>query len=200
MACVLLSFFILISAHLVESSGVFELKVHSFTSTNSVCKRSSDCQIFFRVCLKHSQDIIQPETPCTYGTGMTDILSVDSISSSAHIRVPFFVKWPGIVSLIIEAWNAESSDQSTKNINNTISRLGTKRRLAIDKNWSQEVHLGEQSQLRFLWNFSYRVVCDEFYHGEECSDFCRPRNDAFGHFICDADGNRICLPGWIGDY
>ncbi|XP_048015395.1 delta-like protein C isoform X2 [Megalobrama amblycephala] len=113
MACVLLSFFILISAHLVESSGVFELKVHSFTSTNSVCKRSSDCQIFFRVCLKHSQDIIQPETPCTYGTGMTDILSVDSISSSAHIRVPFFVKWPGIVSLIIEAWNAESSDQST---------------------------------------------------------------------------------------
>ncbi|ROL43905.1 Cytochrome c oxidase subunit 5A, mitochondrial [Anabarilius grahami] len=114
MACALLtSFFILISAHLVESSGVFELKVHSFTSTNSVCKQSSDCQIFFRVCLKHSQDIILPETPCTYGAGMTDILSVDSISSRAHIRVPFFVKWPGIVSLIIEAWNAESSDQST---------------------------------------------------------------------------------------
>uniref|UniRef100_A0A8C1NED3 Delta-like protein n=1 Tax=Cyprinus carpio TaxID=7962 RepID=A0A8C1NED3_CYPCA len=196
MARVLLKcFLILVSAHLAESSGVFELKVHSFTSTSSVCKRSRDCQIFFRICLKHSQDI-QPEPPCHYGTGMTGIFNADSVTSSAHIRLPYNFKWPGIVSLIIEAWNAESSEQSTKNINNMISRLATKRRLAIGEDWSQDVHVGEQSQLRF----SYRVVCDEFYHGEECSDFCRPRNDAFGHFNCDAAGNRICLPGWKGDY
>ncbi|KAL0174109.1 hypothetical protein M9458_030077, partial [Cirrhinus mrigala] len=69
-------------------------------------------------------------------------------------------------------------------------------RLAVGEDWSQDVHREDQSQLRF----SYRVVCDEFYHGEECSDFCRPRNDAFGHFNCDAAGNRICLPGWKGDY
>jgi len=77
-----------------------------------------------------------------------------------------------------------------------ISRLATKRRLAIGEDWSQDVHRGEQSQL----NFSYRVVCDEFYYGEECSDLCRPRNDAFGHFNCDAAGNKMCLPGWKGDY
>lgn len=189
-------FLILISAHQGKSSGVFELKVLSFTSTSSVCKGSIDCQIFFRVCLKHSQALILPEPPCTYGTGMSEILSADSISSSAYISVPFNFKWPGIVSLIIETWNAETSDQSTENNNNMISRLATKRRLAIGEDWSQDVHLGEQSQLRF----SYRVVCDEFYHGEECSDFCRPRNDTFGHFNCDAAGNRICLPGWKGDY
>lgn len=130
-----------------SSGGVFELKVHSFTTTSSACKPSTDCQIFFRVCLKHSQDNISPEPPCTYGTGLTDIFSADqsSISNSAPIRVPFNFKWPvsipkkcvvhsfntqlyvykqsfnqcslflqGAVSLIIEAWNAESSsEQST---------------------------------------------------------------------------------------
>ncbi|TRY93896.1 hypothetical protein DNTS_013074 [Danionella cerebrum] len=196
MARILLtSCFVLISAQLAKPSGVFELKVHSFTSSRSMCKLSGDCLIFFRVCLKHSQALIQPEPPCTYGTGTSEMLSADSLSGGAHIRVPFNFKWPGVVSLIIEAWNAESSDQSTENVNNMIGRPATKR-LAVGKDWSQDVHQEEQSQLRF----SYRVVCDEFYHGEECSDFCRPRNDTFGHFNCDAAGNRMCLPGWKGDY
>ncbi|XP_010892156.1 delta-like protein C [Esox lucius] len=189
----------LISTHLVESSGVFELKVHKFSSTRTVCKRSSDCQIFFRVCLKHSQDVISPEPPCTYGKGLTDIFSADesSISSSAPIRVPFHFKWPGTFSLIIEAWNAESSDgQSTENQNNLISRLATRRRLAIGEDWSQDVHFGEQSELRY----SYHVVCDEYYHGDSCSDYCRPRDDPFGHYTCDAAGSRMCMSGWKGEY
>lgn len=188
-------FLMLISTQLAQSSGVFELKVHSFTTISGACKLSTECQIFFRVCLKHSQDVISPEPPCTYGTGMSEIFNADqnSISSSAPITVPFNFKWPGTVSLIIEAWNAESSsEQSTGNVNNLITRLATKRRLAIGEDWSKE----EQNKL----SFSYRVVCDEFYYGKECSDFCRPRNDTFGHYNCDAAGNRICLLGWKGAY
>lgn len=80
----------------VDSSGVFELKVHSFTSPGGVCKNSQDCRIFFRVCLKHSQDVISAEPPCTYGIGLTDIFSAEpsSIASSAPIKVPFNFKWP----------------------------------------------------------------------------------------------------------
>ncbi|XP_046891727.1 delta-like protein C [Hypomesus transpacificus] len=192
-------FFALISTQVVDSSGVFELKVHSFSSSRSVCKQSSDCQIFFRVCLKHSQDVISPEPPCTYGTGLTDIFSADrsSISASAPVRVPFHFKWPGTFSLIIEAWNAESSDgQSTENQNNLISRLVTSRRLAVGEEWSQDVRFSEQSELRY----SYHVICDEYYHGESCSDYCRPRDDQFGHFTCDSYGSRTCLPGWKGEY
>ncbi|KAJ7990303.1 hypothetical protein DPEC_G00298910 [Dallia pectoralis] len=188
----------LISAHLVESSGVFELKVHKFSSTRSVCKRSSDCKMFFRVCLKHSQDVISTEPPCTYGDGLTDVFGADegSVSSSAPIRVPIKLKWPGTFSLIIEAWNAESSDgQSTENQNNLISRLATRRRLAIGEDWAQDVHFGEQSELRF----SYHFVCDEFYHGDSCSDFCRPRDDNFGHNSC-VEGSKVCLSGWKGEY
>ncbi|XP_038817457.1 delta-like protein C [Salvelinus namaycush] len=192
-------FLALTATQLVESSGVFELKVHSFSSTRSVCKRSRDCQIFFRVCLKHSQDVISSEPPCTYGMGLTEIFSADqsSISSSAPIRVPFHFKWPGTFSLIVEAWNAESSDgQSTENQNNLISRLATRRRLDIGEDWSQDVHFEEQSELRY----SYHVVCDEHYHGDSCSDYCRPRDDPFGHYTCDAAGARMCLSGWKGEY
>ncbi|KAJ8369148.1 hypothetical protein SKAU_G00091760 [Synaphobranchus kaupii] len=148
MAYLLLTCFLaLLSSKLGESSGVFELKVHSFRSTHNVCRRSRDCQIFFRVCLKHSQAVISPEPPCTYGTGLTEIFRADqsAIASSAPIKVPFHFKWPGTFSLIIEAWNADSTEQSTDNHNNLISRLATRRRLAIGEDWSQDVNFGEQT-------------------------------------------------------
>ncbi|XP_063762554.1 delta-like protein C isoform X2 [Eleginops maclovinus] len=190
---------LLVSVQTALSSGVFELKIDSFTSSRGVCRfQTRDCQIFFRVCLKHSQDVIDPEPPCTYGTALTDIFGADSksISGSAPIRVPFH-KWPGTFSLIIEAWNAESSGlDSTDNQNNLISRLATRRRLTVGGEWSQDVDYSNDSELRY----SYHVVCNENYHGEECSAYCRPRNDTFGHFTCDEQGNRRCLEGWTGDY
>ncbi|XP_040901865.1 delta-like protein C [Toxotes jaculatrix] len=191
---------LLVSAQRTLCSGVFELKIDSFTSSRGVCRyQSRDCQVFFRVCLKHSQDVISPEPPCTYGTALTAILDADSnsISESAPIRVPFHFKWPGTFSLIIEAWNAESSElESTENQNNLISRLATRRRLTVGEEWSQDVHFGNQSELRY----SYHVVCNEYYHGEACSAYCRPRNDTFGHYTCDDKGNRHCLKGWSGEY
>uniref|UniRef100_A0A665VCE3 Delta-like protein n=1 Tax=Echeneis naucrates TaxID=173247 RepID=A0A665VCE3_ECHNA len=177
------------------STGVFELKIESFTSSRGFCRYDTrSCQLFFRVCLKHSQDVINPEPPCTYGTALTEILTADSnsISESAPIRVPFRFKWPGIFSLIIEAWNAENSE----NQNNLISRLATRRRLNVGEDWSQDVHFGNQSELRY----SYHVVCNEHYYGEACSTYCKPRNDSLGHYSCDNKGSRHCLEGWSGEY
>ena len=36
--------------------------------------------------------------------------------------------------------------------------------------------------------YKYRVVCDDNYFGAGCVVFCRPRNDSFGHYVCDGDG------------
>lgn len=82
----------------VASSGVFELKVHSFITSRRYCRRTRDCNIFFRICLKHSEDVISAEPPCTFGTGQTGILRADqsSIANSVAIRVPFHFKWPVI--------------------------------------------------------------------------------------------------------
>lgn len=85
---------------------------------------------------------------------------------------------------------------SVDNQNNLVSRLATRRRLAIGEDWSQDVHFGEQSELRY----SYHVFCEQFYFGDGCAEYCRPRNDTLGHYACDAEGNRICLEGWKGNY
>lgn len=80
----------------VFSSGVFELKIHSYHTAQRICRRHRDCHIFFRICLKHPEDVISAEPPCTFGTGQTNVIRADhtSISSSAPIRVPFHFKWP----------------------------------------------------------------------------------------------------------
>lgn len=48
--------------------------------------------------------------------------------------------------------------------------------------------------------YSYRFLCDEYYYGDGCSVFCRPRDDAFGHFTCGERGEIICNSGWKGQY
>lgn len=62
--------------------------------------------------------------------------------------------------------------------------------------WSQDLHTGGRTELRY----SYRFVCDEHYYGDGCSVFCRPRDDAFGHFTCGERGEIICDAGWKGQY
>uniref|UniRef100_A0A3Q0QUQ2 Delta-like protein n=1 Tax=Amphilophus citrinellus TaxID=61819 RepID=A0A3Q0QUQ2_AMPCI len=179
------------------SDGVFELKIDSFTSSRGICpSQSEDCLIFFRVCLKHSQLTINPEPPCTYGTALTEVFGADSnsISESAPIRVPFPFKWPSTFSLIIEAWHAESPGRESTG--KLLLRLATRQKLTVGEDWSKGEHINNQSEL----HYSYHVVCNEYYHGEACSAYCRPRNDPFGHFNCDKEGNRICLDGWSGDY
>lgn len=93
-------YFPLRAPYQIFSSAVFELKINSFTSARSVCQfQTQDCQIFFRVCLKHSQDSqddTKPEPPCTYGIAFTEIFGADpkSISASAPVKVDISFKWP----------------------------------------------------------------------------------------------------------
>lgn len=82
-----------------------------------------------------------------------------------------------------------------------IFQLATQRSVAVGEKWHQNVYSSNStssytSQLRY----SYRVICDENYFGDNCSEFCKPRDDKFGHYICGTDGARVCLDGWKGDY
>ncbi|KAB0402967.1 hypothetical protein E2I00_012555 [Balaenoptera physalus] len=77
-----------------------------------------------------------------------------------------------------------------------ISRLATQRHLTVGEEWSQDLHSSGRTDLKY----SYRFVCDEHYFGEGCSVFCRPRDDAFGHFTCGERGEKVCNPGWKGQY
>lgn len=202
----------------VWSSGVFELKLQEFVNKkgllgNRNCCRGGAgpppcaCRTFFRVCLKHYQASVSPEPPCTYGSAVTPVLGVDSFSLpdgagadpafSNPIRFPLGFTWPGTFSLIIEALHTDSPDDlATENPERLISRLATQRHLTVGEEWSQDLHSSGRTDLKY----SYRFVCDEHYYGEGCSVFCRPRDDAFGHFTCGERGEKVCNPGWKGQY
>lgn len=48
------------------------------------------------------------------------------------------------------------------------------------------------------FEYQIRVTCDEHYYGFGCNKFCRPRDEFFGHYTCDFNGNKTCLEGWSG--
>ena len=64
-----------------------------------------------------------------------------------------------------------------------------------DQPWTYK--LSVHSFSRLLYRF--RITCSPNYHGEDCSRFCRQRDDLFGHYSCDREGKQICLDGWQGE-
>ena len=45
--------------------------------------------------------------------------------------------------------------------------------------------------------YRIRVICSPYYY-ESCAKFCRARDDRFGHYKCDGNGDKACLEGWMG--
>ncbi|XP_041747800.1 delta-like protein D [Coregonus clupeaformis] len=197
-------------------SGVFELKVQEFlnkkgvTGNTNCCKGASgiqqcECKTFFRICLKHYQVHVSPEPPCTYGGSVTPVLGSNSFQVPETIAeafanpIPFSFgfTWPGTFSLIIEALHTDSYDDlSTDNPEQLISRFTTQKHLTVGDEWSSDLQTSGRTELKY----SYRFICDEHYYGEGCSVFCRPRDDAFGHFTCGDRGEIICNSGWKRTY
>ncbi|XP_054720792.1 protein jagged-1-like [Uloborus diversus] len=60
--------------------------------------------------------------------------------------------------------------------------------------WKLKYHRGRAAR----FNYKYRVLCSEHYYDYTCAKFCRPRNDMFGHYSCDEQGDKVCLDGWHG--
>lgn len=54
----------------------------------------------------------------------------------------------------------------------------------------------EYKSLTARLEYAVRVRCDEHYYGHKCNKVCRPRDDYFGHYVCDQLGNRECMEGW----
>lgn len=84
----------------------------------------------------------------------------------------------------------------TNNPELLISFFAIQRQMGVGTDWSQDMQTGKQTELRY----SYRFICNESYYGESCSKKCTPRDDRFGHYTCNRDGQLSCLPGWKGKY
>lgn len=60
--------------------------------------------------------------------------------------------------------------------------------------WHTLNHQGRNAHLAYR----VRVQCADHYYNATCTKFCRPRNDIFGHYTCDENGDKVCIQGWKG--
>lgn len=63
-------------------------------------------------------------------------------------------------------------------------------------NPGEEKETVESKSLTVRLEYTVRVRCDEHYYGNKCNKVCRPRDDYFGHYVCDQFGNTECMEGW----
>lgn len=61
--------------------------------------------------------------------------------------------------------------------------------------WHTLNHQGRNAHL----TYRVRVQCDDHYYNATCTKFCRPRDDIFGHYTCDDNGDKVCIQGWKGN-
>ena len=47
-------------------------------------------------------------------------------------------------------------------------------------------------------SLQFRVTCAETYYGTDCTTKCVPTDNTDGHYSCNSDGTKACLPGWSG--
>uniref|UniRef100_A0A8C6T0D6 Delta-like protein n=1 Tax=Neogobius melanostomus TaxID=47308 RepID=A0A8C6T0D6_9GOBI len=191
-------------------SGQFELQILSMHNANgelhsgSCCAGArntadrkcprSDCDTFFKVCLKEYQSRVSAAGPCSFGMGSTTILGGNTFSfksanrnDKSRIVLPFSFAWT--VNLIRDLlWDWFSAD------GRLIEKASHSGMINPSPHWQKLTHNGPIAQ----FEYQIRVSCDEHYYGFGCNKFCRPRDEFFGHYTCDSNGNKTCLEGWSG--
>uniref|UniRef100_A0A8C9YE75 Delta-like protein n=1 Tax=Sander lucioperca TaxID=283035 RepID=A0A8C9YE75_SANLU len=196
-----------------EGTGQFELQILSMHNVNGEllngmccdgsrntadrkCTRD-ECDTFFRVCLKEYQSRVSAAGPCSFGLGATTVLGGNTFSFKSSVRndksrivLPFSFAWPRSYTLIVEAmdWSNETSDWKL------IEKASHSGMINPSPHWQKLTHNGPVAQ----FEYQIRVSCDEHYYGFGCNKFCRPRDEFFGHYTCDYNGNKTCLEGWSG--
>ncbi|XP_037127128.1 protein jagged-1b [Syngnathus acus] len=210
-AAFLLPFIIKVS----DGSGQFELQILSTHNLNgellsgacchgtrntadTKCTRG-ECSTFFKVCLKEYQSRVSAAGPCSFGMGSTPVLGGNTFSfrslvrnDKARIVLPFSFAWPRSYTLILEAldFNNETNGADGK----AIAKSSHSGMINPSPHWQKLTHNGPVAQ----FEYQIRVSCDEHYYGFGCNKFCRPRDEFFGHYTCDYNGNKTCLEGWSG--
>lgn len=174
-------------------------------------KCTGPCKTFFRVCLKQFESKINVNSTCTFGEITTPVLGNNSIYLERNsnsipgyknpIRFPFNFSWPGMFTIIVEAWHETYSYYSSSTVNQLdkklIIRYSASRIQKVNSIPTDKYQRSNYTELVY----AYRVVCDTNYFGEQCQVLCKPRDDSLGHYTCaQTTGERECLAGWSGKY
>ncbi|KAK3912487.1 Protein jagged-1b [Frankliniella fusca] len=95
-------------------------------------------------------------------------------------------------TLILQALDlANLSDPGSERVIEEASYSGI---IVPSAEWYTLTHRGPVAWL----TYRVRVQCDQHYFNATCTKFCRPRDDKFGHYTCDHNGDKVCIAGWMG--
>uniref|UniRef100_A0A3Q2UBM1 Delta-like protein n=1 Tax=Fundulus heteroclitus TaxID=8078 RepID=A0A3Q2UBM1_FUNHE len=213
--CLLLTVY----AEVCQSSGFFEVQLISVENpsgrllSGDCCDSEGgeadgscgpdECDTYFRVCLKEYQLEVKTGGSCTYGLEVTKVIGGNTFQfrgaqkgghDTGKIVIPFQFSWPQDYTLIVEAWDKDNDTHSSGD------------ELLIERSiYKGKINPGEEKQTVEYRShiatikYTIRLRCDEHYYGIRCNIVCRPRNDYFGHYVCDQFGKRHCMEGWKGE-
>ncbi|KAJ8285050.1 hypothetical protein COCON_G00039000 [Conger conger] len=200
-----------------DASGHFELQIVSMQNVNGelqngLCcdgsRNSADgkctrdeCDTYFKVCLKEYQSRVSAAGHCSFGTGTTPVVGGNTFTlknivraEKSRIVLPFSFAWPRSYTLIVEALDMNNDTSASSSVGKVIEKAFHSGMINPNRQWQTLKHNGPVAQ----FEFQIRVTCDEHYYGFGCNKFCRPRDEFFGHYACDHNGNKTCLDGWAG--
>ncbi|XP_075883760.1 protein jagged-2-like isoform X2 [Nelusetta ayraudi] len=209
-----------LQAEVCQSTGYFELQLISVDNpggqllNGDCCDAeksaaeghcgSDECDTYLRVCLKEYQTEVMTTGPCTYGSETTKVLGGNTFhfkggqksgsnrnNEAGKIVIPFQFAWPRAYTVIVEAWDKDNGTH-TNDEELLIERSIYKGVM----NPGEEKEAVESKRLTVRLEYTVRVRCDEHYYGNKCNKVCRPRDDYFGHYVCDQFGNTECMEGW----
>nr|CUK27655.1 Serrate [Euperipatoides kanangrensis] len=198
-------------AQVTLASGYFELQLlriqnyrgelydgnccGGFRSSDGVC--TQECRTYFSVCLKEFQSSVTPNGPCTFGNNSSAVLGGNSFAFPyeypwTKLSLNFTFAWTKSYTLILEAW--DHNNQTSPGKDSLIDHATRTGIILPSQVWSTFTHEGRVAQFAYR----IRVMCEEHYYNTTCNKFCRPRDNRFGHYRCDENGESICLDGWMG--
>lgn len=91
--------------------------------------------------------------------------------------------------------NLVNASVSVSASNSIIEETGFSAIIDPSAEWHMFHHPGRTAQI----TYRVRVKCEVHNYNRTCTKFCRPRDDKFGHYICDKNGDKKCIDGWKGD-
>ncbi|XP_051176779.1 protein jagged-1-like [Leptopilina boulardi] len=202
---------VLFLTHLIQAttgSGFFEVQILSLTNNrgtlvdgrccggglridsgdvySQICTAS--CTTFFWLCLKEYQSNVTAIGSCSFGNVSSHVLGQNTftLTDPVTLQLHFTFRWTRQFTLILQAKDERSEGVIEEATYSGIVLPGPK--------WHTLNHHGKNANLAY----QVRVQCADHYYNATCTKFCRPRNDIFGHYMCDANGDKICIQGWKG--
>ncbi|XP_018495761.1 protein jagged-1 [Galendromus occidentalis] len=214
----LLSTLIVFATASRDQTSVFEVLITDLSHLNptiyngTCCEGSADrygkcpinslCNTYFRVCLQEFRRNATPEyRNCTLGETTSDVFrgfgsKTNRIDQQVALSVPIYHRWTETFTLVLDVLHRDRDVTDRRN-DPLIDRVSYKANITSSLEFQGvDSRHGKGVYDTATVIYKIRVRCAENHFTKDCSKICYPRDDKYGHWSCDENGEKKCLDGW----